>query len=64
MKYYTHEFMGFGYEVVNGSRRDHWFKRAIGASRLGFDDIAIHYHLRAMAAPGCAKAHRMGVRHG
>ena len=64
MKYYTHEFMGFGYEVVNGSRRDHWFKRALGAKRLGFDDIAIDYHLRAMSAPGCAKAHRMGVRHG
>lgn len=56
--------MGFGYEVVNGSRRDHWMKRANGAKRLGFDDIAIDYHLRAMAAPGCARAHRMGVRHG
>ena len=34
MKYYTHEFMGFDYEVVNGSKRDHLFKRALGASRL------------------------------
>ena len=62
--YYTHYFNGFGYEVVNGSRRDHWLKRAHGAKRLGFDDIAIEYHLRAMAAPGCARAHRLGVRHG
>ena len=62
--YYTHTFMGADYEVVNGSRRDHWMKRAHGARRLGLDDIAIDYHLRAMSAPGCAKAHRMGVRHG
>ena len=64
MKYYTHEFMGFDYEVVNGSKRDHLFKRALGYSRLGFDDIAVSLHLRAIQAPGCARAHRMGVRHG
>lgn len=64
MKYYWHEFMGYGYEVVNGSQRDKLFKRANGARRLGFDDIAISLHLRAIEAPGCAKAHRMGVRHG
>ena len=61
--YYTHTFMGFGYEVVNGSRRDHWMKRASSAKRLGFDDIAIDYHMRALNAPGCAQAHRLGVRH-
>ena len=62
--YYTHSFMGYGYEVVNGSKRDKLFKRARMAHKLGFDDIAVSLHLRGIEAPGCANAHRMGVRHG
>ena len=64
MKYYTHEFMGFGYEVVNGSKRDKLFKKARVANMLGYSDIATHWHLEGIMSPGCAKAHRMGVRHG
>lgn len=62
--YFTHRFMGHSYEVVNGSKRDTWFKRARIAAKMGFDDIATHYHLEGIRAPGCARAHRLGVRHG
>ena len=56
--------MGHGYEVVNGSKRDKELKRARIAATMGFSDMAIDIHLRAIAAPGCARAHRLGVRHG
>ena len=62
--YYTHQFMGHDYEVVNGSKRDKELRRARIAETMGFSDMAIDIHLRAMAAPGCARAHRLGVRHG
>ena len=62
--YYTHQFMGHGYEVVNGSKRDKELRRARIAATMGFSDMAIDIHLRAIAAPGCARAHRLGVRHG
>lgn len=62
--YYTHQFMGHGYEVVNGSQRDMCLRMARVAVTMGHLDVAIKYHLRAIAAPGCARAHRLGVRHG
>ena len=62
--YYTHYFNGFGYPVVNGSRRDRLMKKALLAQRLGYEDVAHHWHLEAIQAPGCAHAHKMGVRHG
>ena len=62
--YYTHEFMGHTYEVVNGSRRDRLFKRARVARTMGLGNSAIDLHLAAIMAPGCAIAHRAGVRHG
>lgn len=62
--YCNHEFMGHTYEVVNGSRRDRLFKKARIARTLGHADAAIHWHLEGIRAPGCARDHRMGVRHG
>lgn len=62
--YHTHKFMGHSYEVVNGSKRDKEFRRARIAEAMGFTDMAIDIHLRGLVAPGCARAHRMGVRHG
>ena len=62
--YYTHYFNGFDYPVVNGSKRDRLMKKALLAQRLGYEDVAHHWHLEAIQAPGCAHAHRMGVRHG
>lgn len=61
--YYMHEFMGHSYEVVNGSQRDRLFKKARVARTLGHSDMAIHWHLEGIRAPGCAAAHRLGVRH-
>ena len=62
--YYTHYFNGFEYPVVNGSKRDKLIRKAIIAQRLGYDCIAHHWHLEGIRAPGCARAHRLGVRHG
>ena len=62
--YHTHKFMGHSYEVVNGSKRDKEFRFARIAETLGFTDMAIDIHLRGLRAPGCARAHRLGVRHG
>ena len=56
--------MGHGYEVVNGSQRDMCLRMARVAETMGHLDVAFKYHLRAIAAPGCARAHRLGVRHG
>ena len=62
--YYTHTFMGADYEVVNGSRRDHAFKKARIARTMGDADMSIYWHLVGIRSPGCAHAHRLGVRHG
>ena len=61
--YYTHTFMGADYEVVNGSRRDRAFKKARIARTMGNAEMSIYWHLEGIRAPGCARAHRLGVRY-
>ena len=62
--YYSHKFNGFDYEVVNGSVRDRLFRKARVALTMGLMDQAYHWHIEGIRSPGCARAHRLGVRHG
>jgi hypothetical protein len=56
-------FKGAQYMCVEGSERAHLIREAESAWRLGYDDMAMSMHLRALRAPGCAFEHRMGVRY-
>jgi hypothetical protein len=62
--YYNIEFNGFEYPVVIGSQREKLMIKARIANRLGQHDTAVMYHIDAITSPGCAKAHKAGVRHG
>ena len=57
-------FKGARYMCVEDSPRHKLLREAESAWRLGYDDMCIDLHLKALAAPGCAFEHRMGVQHG
>tara|TARA_B100000427_G_scaffold300884_1_gene283648 strand:- start:5357 stop:5572 length:216 start_codon:yes stop_codon:yes gene_type:complete len=56
-------FKGAQYICVENSQRARLLNEAEMAWRLGYDDMCVDLHLRALKAPGCALEHRLGVRH-
>ena len=61
--YYDMKFNGYEYPVVRGSRREKMMRKAQLGNRHGLFDQAIHWHLEGIKSPGCALAHKAGVRY-
>ena len=59
-KYVNVPFKGAHYMCVENSKRHHLLREAESAWRLGYDDMCIDLHLKALRAPGCAFEHREG----
>ena len=58
------QFNGYMYAVLNGSPREKLMKKALEAQSLGHYEVAIHWHLEAIKAKGCALEHAHGVIRG
>ncbi len=56
-------YKGGHYMCVEGSPRHKLLREAESAWRLGYDEMSIDLHLKAVRAPGCAFEHREGVRY-
>ena len=61
--YYDMQFNGYDYPVVRGSKREKMIRKAQLANRHGLFDQGIHWHLEGIMSPGCARAHKAGVRY-